>query len=206
MSGIKIGSTVYSKKGTRATVMSVDGDSVGIMTNAGIRLVNITSLITNPRDAVIHSPGRIEVDLDRLSLDYRPSVITPSWEPSTSVKPYEGLEAAEAYYQEVRSGIASGDIPVEDLTITRKISTSEKNLVELGIGKPGETVSYWYGEHIRLHAKTGRPLKPIPVETNSGEYWTDYYVTELDRAYWEIIPPDINQNPLSDLQLFTQAA
>jgi DNA polymerase, archaea type len=91
MNGIKIGSTVYSKKGTRATVMSVSGDSIGIMTNAGIRLVNITSLVTNPRDAVVHSPGRIEVDLDRLSLDYRPSVITPSWEPTTSVKPYEQL-------------------------------------------------------------------------------------------------------------------
>jgi DNA polymerase, archaea type len=91
MNGIKIGLTVYSKKGTRATVMSVDGNSIGIMTNAGIRLVNITSLVTNPRDAVVHSPGRIEVDLDRLSLDYRPSVITPSWEPTTSVKPYEQL-------------------------------------------------------------------------------------------------------------------
>jgi DNA polymerase, archaea type len=91
MSGIKIGSTVHSKKGTKATVMSVNGDSVGIMTNAGIRLVNASSLVTNPRDAVVHSPGRIEVDLDRLSLDYRPSVITPSWAPTTSVKPYEQL-------------------------------------------------------------------------------------------------------------------
>jgi DNA polymerase, archaea type len=91
MNGIKIGSTVYSKKGTRATVMSVDGDSIGIMTNAGIRLVNITSLVSNPRDAVVHSPGWIEVDLDRLSLDYRPSIITPSWKPTTSVKPYEQL-------------------------------------------------------------------------------------------------------------------
>ena len=91
MSGIKIGSTVYSKKGTRATVMSVSGNSIGIMTNAGIRLVNIASLITNPRDAVIHKPGRIEVNLDRLSLDYQPTIHTPSWEPSTSVKPYEEL-------------------------------------------------------------------------------------------------------------------
>jgi hypothetical protein len=102
--------------------------------------------------------------------------------------------------------LASGDIPVEDLTITRKISTSEKNLVELGIGKPGDTVSYWYREHIRLHEKTGKQLKPIEIETNSGEYWTEYYVTELDRAYGEIIPPAINQNPLSDLPLFTQTA
>jgi DNA polymerase, archaea type len=91
MNGFKIGATVYSKKGTRATVMSVDGDSIGIMTNAGIRVVNASSLVTNPRDAVFHKPGRIEVDLDRLSLDYRPSITTPSWEPTTSVKPYEQL-------------------------------------------------------------------------------------------------------------------
>jgi DNA polymerase, archaea type len=39
----------------------------------------------------------------------------------------QGLEASEAYYQEVRSMLASGDIPIEDLTITRKISTNEKN-------------------------------------------------------------------------------
>ena len=99
----------------------------------------------------------------------------------------QGLEAAEDYYQEVRSLLTSGDIPVEDLTITRKISTNEKNLVELGLGKPGERVSYWYKQHIRLHAKTGRTLKPMPVETNSGEYWADYYVTELDMAYRSIL-------------------
>jgi DNA polymerase, archaea type len=99
----------------------------------------------------------------------------------------KGIEAAEAYYQDVRSMLANGDIPVEDLTITRKISTNEKNLVELGLGKPGERVSYWYREHIRLHAKTGRQLKPMPVETNSGNYWSEYYVTELDEAYRSIL-------------------
>jgi hypothetical protein len=77
-------------------------------------------------------------------------------------------------------------MPVEDLTITRKISTSEKNLVELGIGKPGDRVSYWYRQELRYHSKTGRPLKPLPIETNSGEYWSDYYVTELDEVYRSI--------------------
>jgi DNA polymerase, archaea type len=109
--------------------------------------------------------------------------------PTQFIKLYftQGLEAAENYYQEVRSMLASGDIPVEDLTITRKISISEKNLVELGLGKPGDTVSYWYRENIRVHAKTGKPLKPSPIETNSGEYWADYYVTELDEAYRSIL-------------------
>jgi DNA polymerase, archaea type len=109
--------------------------------------------------------------------------------PTQFIKLYftEGLEAAEGYYQEVRSMLTSGDLSVEDLTITRKISTSEKNLVELGIGRPGDRVSYWYKQHIRTHAKTGRALKPMPIETNSGEYWADYYLIELDEAYRSIL-------------------
>jgi DNA polymerase, archaea type len=99
----------------------------------------------------------------------------------------QGLEAAEDYYQDVRSQLASGDLPVEDLTITRKISTNEKNLVELGIGKTGERVSYWYKRFDRHHAKTGRALKPYPIETSCGEYWAEYYVTELDEAYRSIL-------------------
>jgi DNA polymerase, archaea type len=99
----------------------------------------------------------------------------------------QGIEAAEVYYQEIRSMLSTGDLPVEDLTITRKISTNEKNLVELGIGKTGERVSYWYKRFDRFHSKTGRPLKPNPVETNNGEYWSDYYVTELDEVYRSIL-------------------
>ena len=90
-------------------------------------------------------------------------------------------------YQEVRLLLNSGDLPVENLTITRKISTNEKNLVELGIGQTGERVSYWYKRFDRYHSKTGKLLKPIPVETNSGEYWADYYVTELDEVYRSIL-------------------
>ncbi|WP_373538775.1 DNA polymerase domain-containing protein [Chamaesiphon sp.] len=109
--------------------------------------------------------------------------------PTQFIKLYfgEGLDAASAYYQEIRSLLTAGNLPIEDLIITRKISTNEKNLVELGLGKPGDTVSYWYKQHIRLHAKTGRPLKPQPIETSSGEYWADYYVTELDEAYRSIL-------------------
>jgi DNA polymerase, archaea type len=99
----------------------------------------------------------------------------------------KGIDAAEEYYQEVRSMLTSGDIPVEDLTITRKISTNEKNLVELGLGKPGERVSYWYKRLDRYHSKTGRPLKHCPIETSSGEYWAEYYVTELDEVYQSIL-------------------
>jgi DNA polymerase, archaea type len=103
----------------------------------------------------------------------------------------EGLDAAEDYYQETRSMLTSGDLPIEDLTITRKISTNEKNLVELGLGKQGDRVSYWFKRLDRCHSKTGKPLKPMPVETISGEYWAEYYLTELDDVYRSIIPSPI---------------
>jgi DNA polymerase, archaea type len=91
MSGIKIGSTVYNKNGTRATVMSVNGDSIGIMTKTGIRLVKASSLVTNPRLASKIIDGRVVVDLDMLDLNYRPTVATPSWKPTAEIKPYEQL-------------------------------------------------------------------------------------------------------------------
>jgi hypothetical protein len=90
---ICVGSTVYGKSGQPLIVDRLDGDILHI----GDRKIHRSAILrveqpsTNPRDAVVHSPGRIEVDLDRLSLDYCPSVITPSWEPTTSVKPYEQL-------------------------------------------------------------------------------------------------------------------
>ncbi len=123
--------------------------------------------------------------------------------PAHFIKLYfmSGLDAAEEYYQETRSLLASGDLSVEDLTITRKISTNEKNLVELGLGKPGQTASYWYGKQQRYHSKTGRPLKPCPIETNSGEYWAEYYLTELDEVYREILGNKATPQPREEQQM-----
>jgi DNA polymerase, archaea type len=101
----------------------------------------------------------------------------------------QGLSAADDYYQDTRAGLVDSLIPVEQLIITRKIGKAEKNLVELGIGNVGDRVSYWYKKLERYHSKTGKPLKTMPVETNSGEYWSEYYVADLDEAYAEIILP-----------------
>jgi DNA polymerase, archaea type len=88
---ICIGSTVYGKSAQPLLVDRLDGEILHI----GDRKIHRSAILRvdppSPRLAVEHSPGRIEVDLDRLSLDYRPSIITPSWEPTTSVKPYEQL-------------------------------------------------------------------------------------------------------------------
>lgn len=113
----------------------------------------------------------------------------------------EGVDAAEAYYQSVRTSLIDEEMPVEQLTITRKIAISENNLVDLGIGKRGDRVSYWYKKHIIYHSKTGRPLKPRPIETNRDEYWSEYYLDRLDKAKNEIIP-----NPLQPLKTGLQLA
>jgi hypothetical protein len=88
---ICIGSTVYGKSGNPLIVDRIDGDILHI----GDRKVHKSAIVRidppSPRLAVEHSPGRIEVDLDRLSLDYRPSIATPEWKPTKSVKPYEQL-------------------------------------------------------------------------------------------------------------------
>ena len=100
----------------------------------------------------------------------------------------QGADAAEVYYQSVRSMLTDGSMPVEQLTINRKIGIAEKNLVELGLGKAGDRVSYWYTKQDRRHSKTGKALAPKPIETNCSQYWSDYYVAELDAAKNEIIP------------------
>ena len=106
----------------------------------------------------------------------------------------QGVDAAEAYYQSVRSMLADGEMPVEQLTITRKIGSAEKNLIELGLGKAGDRVSYWYTKQDRRHSKTGKALSPKSIETNSSQYWSDYYVAELDKAKAEIIPNQPQQS------------
>jgi DNA polymerase elongation subunit (family B) len=69
----------------------LDGDILHI----GDRRIHRSAILRvdppSPRLAIDRRPGRIEVDIDRLSLDYQPTVTTPSWEPTTSVKPYEQL-------------------------------------------------------------------------------------------------------------------
>ncbi len=88
---ICIGAIVYGKSGNPLIVDRIDGDILHI----GDRKVHKSAICRidppSPRLAVEHSPGRIEVNLDRLSLDYQPLVSTPSWAPTTSVKPYEQL-------------------------------------------------------------------------------------------------------------------
>lgn len=99
----------------------------------------------------------------------------------------ESPEAAEEYYQQTRSLLIDRRIDVADLTINRKIGSAEKNLVELGIGKPGDRVSYWFAEGRRCHSKTGKAIASHPLETTTEPYWSEYYVGLLDAEYRSIL-------------------
>jgi DNA polymerase, archaea type len=99
----------------------------------------------------------------------------------------ESPQAAEEYYQQTRSLLVDRWIDVADLTINRKIGSAEKNLVELGLGKPGDRVSYWFTEGKRQHSKTAKALLSHPLETTTEPYWAEYYIDLLDRQYKSIL-------------------
>lgn len=96
-------------------------------------------------------------------------------------------QAADEYYQQTRSLLLDRRIDVADLTINRKIGSAEKNLVELGIGKPGDRVSYWFTEGKHCHSKTSKVLASHPLETTTEPYWAEYYIGLLDKEYRSIV-------------------
>lgn len=95
-------------------------------------------------------------------------------------------EVAESYYKDIRTQLDTGVMDISQLTITRKIRKGEKNLIELGIGKEGDTVSYWLTEQKRYHNTSKKPLKSIPVETQTGDYWAEFYIRDIDQLHADI--------------------
>lgn len=114
-------------------------------------------------------------------------------------------ESAEAYYQNIQSQIEAGEMDISQLTITRKIRKGEKKLIELGIGMKGDTVSYWYGEQKRYHSISKKPIKSVPRETITGQYWAEFYQQEIDQEHTNIIggvrpSKQYSQHPLLPLE------
>ena len=97
---LKVGSR-YLLNGDRSiTLESISEDGIGytqlsiygfMLFGAIESIAPISEPPIDPRLALAHVNGRIEVNLDKLDLNYRPSVQTPSWSPTISVKPYEQL-------------------------------------------------------------------------------------------------------------------
>jgi hypothetical protein len=58
---------------------------------------------SDPRTACSVVAGRVEVDLDKLDLDYQPEIPIPEWKPSAHLEPYEQL--SKLYLEIETSGL-----------------------------------------------------------------------------------------------------
>jgi len=81
----------------------------------------------------------------------------------------ESETAAEAYYQQLEKVILSGQLPLEEIQITRKIRANEKVL--LALGKPGDIVTFYQG------------MNGVTV---TGEYAVNYYLNLIAKKRDEI--------------------
>lgn len=95
---------------------------------------------------------------------------------------------ATKFYLVVKNQIENMTMPIELLTINRKIKKSEKTVVELGLGKPEEAITFYeaYQEVlIDPNKKIRRNAKPKPtnVKKLSKHYDMDYDV----KFYLDII-------------------
>ncbi len=82
-------------------------------------------------------------------------------------------EAAADYYRQVRASLLNRTMDIKRLMVTRKISKTERQLVELELGQPGEVVSFYQTEK----DVTGE-AKYLP--SLEGDYSIDYYRKRLD--------------------------
>ncbi len=104
----------------------------------------------------------------------------------------ESPRAADDYYQHTRSLLVDRRFDVAELTINRKIGSAEKTLVELGIGQPGDRVSYWLTEGKR-HGRAGNVLASRPLETTTEPYWAEHYVNLLYGQYRSILGIELSK-------------
>ena len=90
-------------------------------------------------------------------------------------------DCADGYYQDTLERLGSGNYPIHELTITRKIRNGETTLVSRGLGNVGDKVSYYYTEPMG-YCKS----KKYPIEAATGPYWIEHYQAEITAIYQEI--------------------
>jgi DNA polymerase elongation subunit (family B) len=97
--------------------------------------------------------------------------------------------SAEAYYQQLVGALASGQLPIEQLQVTRKIRKGEKNL--LCLGNTGDVVTFYQGAW---------------GLTNTEPYSTYYYLDLIAKKRVEILalvaPQALNHGGGVQLTLF----
>jgi hypothetical protein len=96
----------------------------------------------------------------------------------------ESPEKASVLYCEILEQLKSGEYPVEKLSITQKIPRGAKQLLELG--KPGELITYYWGEQ-PAYDKWCRRVEGDRIPVTSGAYFTGYYAAELRRMRAELM-------------------
>jgi DNA polymerase, archaea type len=91
------------------------------------------------------------------------------------------------YYHEARKQLMLKTYPVEMLSITRKIKSTERLLVDLGIGRHNDVVTIWKASDKKLYGKKGQELKKVeavwvnnPVNIDWG-----YYISMVDDMFAE---------------------
>lgn len=97
--------------------------------------------------------------------------------PINFIKAYlESPEKAAALYHQLCKELLDGEYCVENLSITQKIPRGAKQLLQLG--KPGELVTYYWGEQA-AYDKYGRRVDGDRIPVTSGNYFVNYYISEL---------------------------
>jgi DNA polymerase elongation subunit (family B) len=104
----------------------------------------------------------------------------------------EGKESATEYHQDMIIALKTRSIDISELTINRRIGKAEKSIVELGLGKCGDKVSYWYSEYAPI-GKSGKKLKSKKQETVTNLYWAEYYMDKANEEYKQIFSPGENK-------------
>ena len=89
-------------------------------------------------------------------------------------------KVSQTYYDDIISSLMNHTFDLEMLKEKKRIPVNGKALVEAGIGKPGDVVTYYFGGHI---TKRGC-VKNVPVQ--SGEYLAEYYIREVTKLKQEV--------------------
>ncbi len=147
--------------------------------NVELELQNAGIYVPNPKNYVLMLPnGKTEIK----GL-YRKRNRCPLEKefPIELVKRYflDSPAAARGYYWQIRKSLINRTVDIRRLMVTRKIARNEKKLVDLGIGQPGDVVSYYHRED---HGNGKAKYLP----TASGDYAIGYYRERLDQQFYEI--------------------
>jgi DNA polymerase elongation subunit (family B) len=98
------------------------------------------------------------------------NVLDKQWQSEYLTLYKDSPEAANSFYKQTRQAIATGEYPLEKLSIQRTIRKGEVKLVNLGIGKEGDSVTLYEGVN----------------GINQGVYNGMHYVRKLDDLCGEI--------------------